>query len=199
MFGDFVKAPMDLLCNDLATPSARIAAIMFFDWNFTINKHGNYEVKAKPVQIDAVATSYGINKTTFRSRIQKCKEAGLIDCDAKNNGKESKIIINAKVHKLVRVWMDVEDLAAKKSLKKAEKAKKEATIEEEEQQEEIKTVETDNGTYTEIMNKETGEKIVSVLKDGERGLKPLERLNLRKQQENNLPEDFDDFCNKITI
>ena len=79
MFGDFVKAPMDLLCNDLATPSTRIAAIMFFDWNFDIDEEGNYFVKREKVQIDAVATYYGINKTTFRSRIQKAKESQLID------------------------------------------------------------------------------------------------------------------------
>ena len=70
MFGDFIKAPIDLLCNDLATPSTRIATIMFFDWNFDINEQGNYFIKRDKIQIDAVATYYGINKTTFRSRIQ---------------------------------------------------------------------------------------------------------------------------------
>ena len=79
MFGDFVKAPMDLLCNDLATPSTRIAAIMFFEWNFDIDEKGNYSIKRKKVQIDAVATYYGINKTTFKSRIQKAKKSQLID------------------------------------------------------------------------------------------------------------------------
>ena len=75
MFGDFIKAPMDLLCNDLATPSTRIAAIMFFEWNFDINEEGKYKIKREKVQIDAVATYYGINKNTFRSRIQKAKES----------------------------------------------------------------------------------------------------------------------------
>ena len=79
MFGDFIKAPMDLLCNDLATPSTRIAALMFFDWNFGINKQEDYFVKREKVQIDAVATYYGINKNTFKHRIQKAKEAPLID------------------------------------------------------------------------------------------------------------------------
>ena len=79
MFGDFIKAPMDLLCNDLATPSTRIATIMFFDWNFDIDKDGNYKIKREKVQIDAVATYYGINKNTFRSRIQKAKKEAIIE------------------------------------------------------------------------------------------------------------------------
>ena len=131
MFGDFVKAPMDLLCNDLATPSTRIAAIMFFEWNFDINDKGNYEVKRKKVQIDAVATYYGINKNTFRSRIQKAKESQLIDYKTIKVGKEETIVVKAKVNKLVRIWTTVDSLAAKKSKKLAEKAKKESIIEEE--------------------------------------------------------------------
>lgn len=130
MFGDFVKAPMDLLCNNWATPSTRIAAIMFFDWNFGIDKQGNYFVKREKVQIDAVATFYGINKKTFRSRIQKAKEAQLIDYKTIKIGKEETIIVKAKVNKLVRIWTTVDSLAAKKSKKLAEKAKKEAIIEE---------------------------------------------------------------------
>ena len=130
MFGDFVKAPMDLLCNDLATPSTRIAAIMFFEWNFDIDKEGNYKIKRKKVQIDAVATYYGINKNTFKHRIQKSKEAQLIDYKTIKVGKEETIVVNAKVKKLVRVWVPVDSLAAKKSVKLAEKAKKEAIIEE---------------------------------------------------------------------
>ena len=130
MFGDFVKAPMDLLCNDLATPSTRIAAIMFFEWNFDINDKGNYEVKKKKVQIDAVATYYGINKNTFRSRIQKAKESKLIDYKTIKIGKEETIVVNAKVKKLVRIWTTVDSSAAKKSIKLAEKAKKEADVEE---------------------------------------------------------------------
>ena len=130
MFGDFVKAPMDLLCNDLATPSTRIAAIMFFEWNFDIDKEGNYKVKREKVQIDAVATYYGINKNTFRSRIQKAKESQLIYYKTIKIGKEETIVVKAKVNKLVRIWTTVDSLAAKKSIKLAEKAEKESIIEE---------------------------------------------------------------------
>ena len=130
MFGDFIKAPMDLLCNDLATPSTRIATIMFFEWNFDIDKKGNYFIKREKVQIDAVATYYGINKTTFRSRIQKAKESQLIDYKTIKIGKEETIVVKAKVNKLVRIWTTVDSLTAKKSIKLAEKAKKEAIIEE---------------------------------------------------------------------
>ena len=130
MFGDFIKAPMDLLCNDWATPSTRIAAIMFFDWNFDIDNEGNYFIKKGKVQIDAVATYYGINKNTFRSRIQKAKEAQLIDYKTIKVGKEETIIVKAKVNKLVRIWTTVDSLAAKKSMKLAEKARKESVVEE---------------------------------------------------------------------
>ena len=130
MHGDFIKAPMDLLCNDLATPSTRIAAIMFFDWNFDIDKEGKYFVKREKVQIDAVATYYGINKNTFRSRIQKAKEAQLIDYKTIKVGKEETIVVKAKVNKLIRIWTTVDSSAAKKSLKLREKAKKEANVEE---------------------------------------------------------------------
>lgn len=141
MFGDFVKAPMDLNCNDLATPSTRIAAIMFFEWNFDINKHGNYEVKKDKVQIDAVATYYEIKETTFRSRIQKAKETGLIDYKTVKTGKEETLIINAKVNKLVRVWITADSFAAKKSIKLAEKAKEEAIIEEQKEEVASSTIE----------------------------------------------------------
>ena len=140
MFGDFVKAPMDLLCNDLATPSTRIATIMFFDWNFDIDKDGNYFIKREKVQIDAVATYYGINKTTFRSRIQKAKESQLIDYKTIKVGKEETIVVKAKVNKLVRIWTTVDSSAAKKSMKLAEKAKKESIIEEKTSYEENNTV-----------------------------------------------------------
>ena len=133
MFGDFAKAPMDLLCNDLATPSTRIAAIMFFEWNFDINKYGNYEVKRNKVQIDAVATYYEINKTTFKSRIQKAKKTQLIDYKTIKAGKEETIVVNAKVNKLVRIWTTADSLAAKKSMKLAEDARKEAIKEEQEE------------------------------------------------------------------
>lgn len=130
MFGDFVKAPMDLLCNDLATPSTRIAAIMFFEWNFDIDKEGNYKVKREKVQIDAVATYYGINKNTFKHRIQKAKESQLIDYKTIKIGKEETVVVKAKVKKFVRAWVPADSPVVKKSKKLAEKAKKEAVIEE---------------------------------------------------------------------
>ena len=130
MFGDFVKAPMDLLCNDLATPSTRIATIMFFEWNFDIDKDGNYFIKREKVQIDAVATYYGINKNTFKHRIQKAKESQLIDYKTIKVGKEETIVVKAKVNKLERRWITVDSLAAKKSAKLAEKARKESNVEE---------------------------------------------------------------------
>ena len=134
MFGDFVKAPMDLLCNDLATPSTRIAAIMFFDWNFDIDKQGNYFIKREKLQIDAVATYYGINKNTFKHRMQKAKDSQLIDYKTIKVGKEETIVVKAKVNKLVRIWTTVDSLAAKKSMKLREKAKKEAIIEEKDEE-----------------------------------------------------------------
>lgn len=130
MHGDFIKAPMDLLCNDLATPSTRIAAIMFFEWNFNIDEEGNYKIKKNKVQIDAVATYYGINKNTFRSRIQKAKESQLIDYKTIKVGKEETIVVKAKVNKLVRIWTTADSLAAKKSMKLAEEAREESIIEE---------------------------------------------------------------------
>lgn len=139
MFSDFIKAPMDLVCNDRATPSTRIAAIMFFDWNFGIDKRGNYFVKREKVQIDAVATYYGINKKTFRSRIQKAKESKLIDYKTIKVGKEVTIVVNAKVKKLVRAWVPVDSLAAKEAMKLREKAKKEADYEEKASREENNT------------------------------------------------------------
>ena len=139
MFGDFVKAPMDLLCNDLATPSTRIAAIMFFEWNFDIDEEGKYLVKRDKVQIDAVATYYGINKNTFRSRIQKAKKSQLIDYKTIKVGKEETIVVKAKVNKLIRIWVTADSLAAKKSTKLAERAKKEAETEEQSSCEENNT------------------------------------------------------------
>ena len=130
MLGDFIKSPMDLLCNDLATPSTRIAAIMFFDWNFGIDKQGNYFVKREKVQIDAVAAYYGINKNTFKHRIQKAKESQLIDYKTIKVGKEVTIVVNAKVKKLERRWIAADSSAAKKSAKLAEKARKESIAEE---------------------------------------------------------------------
>ena len=130
MFGDFIKAPMDLVCNDHATPSTRIAAIMFFEWNFGIDKQENYFVKREKVQVDAVATYYGINKNTFRSRIQKAKEAQLIDYKTIEIGKEITIVANAIANKLVRTWVPIDSSAAKKAMKLAKKAREESAIEE---------------------------------------------------------------------
>ena len=87
-------------------------------------------VKKEKVQIDAVATYYGINKNTFKHRIQKAKEAQLVDYKTIKIGKEATIIVNAKVKKLERVWVPVDSPAAKKSLKLREKAKKESEAEE---------------------------------------------------------------------
>lgn len=130
MFGDFIKAPMDLVCNGRATPSTRIATIMFFDWNFGIDKRGNYFVKREKVQIDAVATYYGINKKTFRSRIQKAKESKLIDYKTIKVGKEVTIVVSAKVKKLVRIWTTEDSLAAKEYMKLEKKAREESIKEE---------------------------------------------------------------------
>ena len=142
MFGDFIKAPMDLLCNDRATPSTRIATIMFFEWNFDIDKEGNYFIKREKVQIDAVATYYGINKNTFRSRIRKAKESQLIDYKTIKIGKEETIVVKAKVNKLERRWITVDSFAARKSAKLAEKARKESIIEEKTSCEENNTAAT---------------------------------------------------------
>ena len=130
MFGDFIKAPMDLVCNSRATPSTRIAAIMFFDWNFGIDKRGDYFVKREKVQVDAVATYYGINKNTFRSRIQKAKESKLIDYKTIKVGKEETIVVNAKVKKFVRTWVPVDSFAAKEAMKLTKKAREESIKEE---------------------------------------------------------------------
>ena len=157
MHGDFAKAPMDLLCNDLATPSTRIAAIMFFDWNFGINEEGKYFIKREKVQIDAVATYYGINKNTFKHRIQKAKESQLIDYKTIKIGKEETIVVKAKVNKLVRIWTTVDSLAAKKSIKLAEKAVKEAIIEE-------KTTYEENNTAATTIEQEL-DRVAKILSD----------------------------------
>ena len=54
----------------------------------------------------------------------------MIDYKIIKVGKEETIVVNAKVNKLVRRWITVDSLAAKKSVKLAEKAKKESVIEE---------------------------------------------------------------------
>ena len=94
MFGDFVKVPQFLNYIDTITPSARIAAIMFFDFNFGIDKNGEYFIRKEKPAIDAVATYYGINKTTFRSRIQRCLEAEIFEYKVIQVGKKERKIIS---------------------------------------------------------------------------------------------------------
>lgn len=93
MLGDFVKVPQFLNYTNIITPSARIAAIMFFDFNFGIDKNGEYFLKKEKPTIDGVATYYGINKTTFRTRIQKCLETEIFEYKIIQIGKEEKRIL----------------------------------------------------------------------------------------------------------
>lgn len=130
MFGDFVKVPQFLNYIDTITPSARIAAIMFFDFNFGIDKNGEYFIKKQIPTIDGVATYYDINKTTFRSRIQRCLEAEIFEYKVMQIGKEEKRIIGLKCINWINTWIREDGLEAKKSKKLQEKAKKETIIEE---------------------------------------------------------------------
>lgn len=93
--GDFVKVPSYLNYINTITPSARIAAIEFFEFNFGISGNSVYVKKDKP-SIDAVATYYGINKSTFRKRIQKCKEAEIFEYTVVQDGSKRKKIIGLK-------------------------------------------------------------------------------------------------------
>ena len=126
MFGDFVKVPQFLNYIDTITPSARIAAIMFFDFNFGIDKNGEYFIKKGIPTIDGVATYYDINKTTFRSRIQKCLEAEIFEYKIIQINKEEKRIIGLKCINWINTWIREDGLEAKKSKKLQEKAKKDA-------------------------------------------------------------------------
>ena len=130
MFGDFVKVPQFLNYINTITPSARIAAIMFFDFNFGIDKNGEYFIKKGIPTIDGVATYYDINKSTFRSRIQKCLEAEIFEYKIIQIGKEEKRIIGLKCINWINTWIREDGLEAKKSKKLQEKAVKESIIEE---------------------------------------------------------------------
>ena len=130
MFGDFVKVPQFLNYINTITPSARIAAIMFFDFNFGIDKNGEYFIKREIPTIDGVATYYDINKTTFRSRIQKCLEAEIFEYKVIQIGKEEKRIIGLKCINWINTWIREDGLEAKKSKQLQEKAVKESIIEE---------------------------------------------------------------------
>ena len=142
MFGDFVKVPQFLNYIDTITPSARIAAIMFFDFNFGIDKNGAFFIKKETPTIDGVATYYGINKTTFRSRIQKCLAAEIFEYKVIQVGKEKKKIIGLKCISWINTWVREDGLEAKKTKKLAEKAKKESIIEEKTSYEEDNTAAT---------------------------------------------------------
>ena len=130
MFGDFVKVPQFLNYINTITPSARIAAIMFFDFNFGIDKNGEYFLKKETPTIDGVATYYGISKTTFRTRIQKCLEAEIFEYKVIQIGKEKKRIIGLKCINWINTWVREDGLEANKTKQLQEKAKKESINEE---------------------------------------------------------------------
>ena len=134
MFGDFVKVPQFLNYINTITPSSRIAAIIFFDFNFGIDKNGEYFIKKEIPTIDGVATYYDINKTTFRSRIQKCLEAEIFEYKIIQIGKEEKRIIGLKCINWINTWIREDGVEAKKSKQLQEKAvkesKKESDVEE---------------------------------------------------------------------
>ena len=130
MFGDFVKVPQFLNYIDTITPSARIAAIMFFDFNFGIDKNGEYFIKKQIPTIDGVATYYDINKSTFRKRIQRCLEAEIFEYKVIQIGKEKRKIIGLKCISWINTWVREDGVEAKKTKQFQEKAKKESIIEE---------------------------------------------------------------------
>ena len=130
MLGDFVKVPQFLNYIDTITPSARIAAIMFFDFNFGIDKNEKYFIKKETPTIDGVATYYGINKSTFRKRIQRCLEAEIFEYKVIQIGKEKKKIIGLKCINWINTWVREDGLEANKTKKLQEKAREEAIIEE---------------------------------------------------------------------
>ena len=130
MLGDFVKVPQFLNYIDTITPSARIAAIIFFDFNFGIDKNGEYFIKKETPTIDGVATYYGINKSTFRKRMQRCLEADIFEYKVMQIGKEKKKIIGLKCINWINTWVREDGLEANKTKQLQEKAREEAIIEE---------------------------------------------------------------------
>ena len=129
MMGNFVVVPSYLNYIDTITPSARIAAIMFFDFNFKIVKGMPVVSKDTPT-ITGVATYYGINKSTFKSRIQKCLEAEIFEYKVVQNGKEEKKIIGLKSISWIKTWIREDKLSAK-TVKLQEEAKAEQKLENE--------------------------------------------------------------------
>ena len=142
MFGDFVKVPQFLNYIDTITPSARIAAIMFFDFNFGIDKNEEYFIKKQIPTIDGVATYYGINKKTFRARIQRCLEAEIFEYKVIQIGKEEKRIIGLKCINWINTWVREDGVEAKKTKQLQEKAKKDAIKEEKTSCDENNTADT---------------------------------------------------------
>ena len=127
--GDFVKVPSYLNYINTITPSARIAAIQFFEFNFGIKGNSVYVKKDKP-SVDAVATYYGINKSTFKTRIQKCKEAEIFEYTVVQDGCERKKIVGLKNIEWVKTWVRLDKLSDK-TKKLQEEAQIEAVKEEE--------------------------------------------------------------------
>lgn len=129
MMGNFAVAPSYLNYIDTITPSARIAAIMFFDFNFKIVKGTPIVSKDKP-SISAAATYYGVSKETFKKRIQKCLEAEIFEYKVVQNGKEEKKIIGLKSISWIKTWIREDKLSAK-TVKLQEEAKAEQKLENE--------------------------------------------------------------------
>jgi len=129
MMGNFAAAPSYLNYIDTITPSARIAAIMFFDFNFKIVKGTPIVSKDKP-SISAAATYYGVSKDTFKKRIQKCLEAEIFEYKVVQNGKEEKKIIGLKSISWIKTWIREDKLSAK-TVKLQEEAKAEQQLEDE--------------------------------------------------------------------
>lgn len=130
MFGNFVKVPQFLNYINTITPSARIAAIMFFDFNFGIDKNGTFFIKKETPTIDGVATYYEINKKTFRARIQRCLEAEIFEYKVIQVGKEKRRIIGLKCISWINTWVREDSSEVSKTKQLAEKAAKESIIEE---------------------------------------------------------------------